>query len=238
MIDTIHRLKHWMLFIPLILPTLIQYGLQFAYMGKLQAWQQEMIESEGEMDFMLPDLEAYSSYVIAFILITVISYGVSIAWMWSIGGGLRKYLPTGTNLKLGRFKFTLIFQSLAYGAMLVGGYLVFQFMVDLFPTINASDGSPEIFQNDDFWQNVLIFWGIFMVLALALFASVIYSAYFVGKTLKSIELGRPAKGGEVIGYLILTVLLFIGIWMMQPKVNRLVETGTMEKPGDDTVWGE
>lgn len=238
MIDTIHRLKHWMLFIPLILPTLIQYGLQFAYMGKIQAWQQEMLESEGEMDFILPDLEAYTGYVIAFLLITVISYSVSIAWMWSIGGGLREYLPTGTNLKLGRFKFTLAFQSLAYVAMLIGGYLLFQFMADIFPTINASGEPPAIFEDEDFLKKALIIYGVFMLLALALFACVIYSAYFVGKTLKSIELGRTARGAETIGYLILTVLLFIGIWMLQPKVNRLVETGTMDKPGDDAVWGE
>lgn len=237
MIDTIHRLKHWMLFIPLILPTLIQYGVQFTYMGKIQAWQQEMIESNGEMDFVLPDIGAYSGYLAAFMLITILSYIVSVAWMWSIGSGLREYLPTGTNLKLNRFKISLTLQSIAYAGLMLGGYYIFQFMVDIFPEINASEGAPDIFDDPDFLSNALVFYGLFMLLGLILFACYIYSAFFVGKTLKSIELSRPAKGGETIGYLILSILLFIGVWIMQPKVNRLVETGSVDKPGDDTVWG-
>lgn len=45
---------------------------------------------------------------------------------------------------------------------------------------------------------------------------------FPAKELKSIEKGDEASIGEYIGYFFLIVFLPIGIWILQPKINKIV----------------
>ncbi len=45
--------------------------------------------------------------------------------------------------------------------------------------------------------------------------------FYPGKALKSIELKREAGVGEYYGYLLLMIFWPIGIWWIQPKLNKL-----------------
>ncbi|MEQ8548027.1 MAG: hypothetical protein RIC03_08965 [Cyclobacteriaceae bacterium] len=45
--------------------------------------------------------------------------------------------------------------------------------------------------------------------------------FYPGKALKSIELKKEAGIGEYIGYFLLMILWPIGIWWIQPKLNKL-----------------
>jgi hypothetical protein len=45
--------------------------------------------------------------------------------------------------------------------------------------------------------------------------------FFPGKALKSIELGTKARIGEYFGYFLLTIFWPIGIWIIQPKLNKI-----------------
>lgn len=60
-----------------------------------------------------------------------------------------------------------------------------------------------------FLTTPLTFWGI------------VYVFYKVPKSLKSIELGRKVKFSECIVELILIALFPIGIWIIQPRLNRI-----------------
>ena len=50
-----------------------------------------------------------------------------------------------------------------------------------------------------------------------------YFTMFPGRTLKSIEKGKTAEIGESIGYFILIVFIAIGVWFLQPRINKVVD---------------
>jgi hypothetical protein len=52
---------------------------------------------------------------------------------------------------------------------------------------------------------------------------IFYSLYFVAKTFKTVELQREVSFSDFAGEFFMIWFLLIGIWIIQPKVNRLVE---------------
>jgi hypothetical protein len=57
-------------------------------------------------------------------------------------------------------------------------------------------------------------------------ACMFYSLYFVSKSLTRVETGRPALFPKFAGSLVLLWFFPVGIWVVQPKVNRLYELRT------------
>jgi hypothetical protein len=75
---------------------------------------------------------------------------------------------------------------------------------------------------------IIVFDGEFSTNGLIGFLWIIYLCYaffqfmfFPSKALKSIELGNKAKLGDYFGYFLLTVFWPIGIWIIQPKLNKI-----------------
>lgn len=52
-------------------------------------------------------------------------------------------------------------------------------------------------------------------------AGIFYSIFFVAKTLKSVELQRPATFSDCIGEFFLLWFFPVGVWVIQPRINRL-----------------
>ena len=52
---------------------------------------------------------------------------------------------------------------------------------------------------------------------------IFYSMYFAAKTFKTAELQRKVEFGDFAGEFFLLWFYFIGIWIIQPKVNKLYE---------------
>lgn len=46
---------------------------------------------------------------------------------------------------------------------------------------------------------------------------------FPAKALKTIEIGREAAFGEYFGYFMAFLFFPVGVWFLQPKINRIVE---------------
>lgn len=228
------RSKHYLLFIPLFLTTLSTWIAQGVYGQRFQEWSQEM-QDGGDFDFSGFELADYNGYFYAFIAMTLLALVTQVGWYRAVGQDLKRYLPDHTNLNDKAFNITLVLQ-VATSLLMVGiMWYGWNWLAANLPTWIENDGvSPE--EGQELLVSALKKVGLFVAIALAGFAAQIYNCYFVGKTLKTIEEGRPAKGGEIVGYVILSYLLVIGIWIMQPKVNRLVETGSMAKAGDDGVW--
>jgi len=61
-----------------------------------------------------------------------------------------------------------------------------------------------------------------------LFYAFIHYLTFPARTLKSIEKGEKAVLGEYIGDLLLIIFLPVGIWFLQPRINKVIE-GREEK---------
>lgn len=233
MTDFFLKAKHWMLFIPIALPTLLSYFGQAVFSTEMQQWTNEMQSSGGEMDFTPPDLSDYSSYVYGYLLLLLVSGIVQLGWQWTMGNDLQDRVPEGTKLNQSAFQVTLAVSGLFLLLTCFAFFWGFDFVAS-----NLSDwvdNPPGDEEGKALAFGFLKWFGLFMAFGLIAFGCQIYNVIHVGKTLKSIELGRPARGGEFAGYAILSYLLIIGVWILQPKVNRLEATGEMEAP-QEGVW--
>jgi len=123
------------------------------------------------------------------------------AWYWSVGVGLQRFVPDGVNLKVNRFKFFLLFTPI---------YILL--VMTLLPVM----GSVE---------QIISPWIFLIILPLHLLAmfSGIYMLYFSAKTIRSAELKRRASISDYIGEFFLIWFYPIGIWFIQPRINRIAE---------------
>ncbi|MGO9402113.1 MAG: hypothetical protein ACLPVW_01435 [Terriglobales bacterium] len=113
-------------------------------------------------------------------------------WLWSLGSFLTSIAPPTLRLSLGIFRFALIYTPVYLFAFNV-------FFGDLRPLLIAV---------------------IFPLHLLAMFC-LVYSFYFVSKSLVSAERGKPASFSSYAGALFLIWFFPIGVWIVQPRVNRL-----------------
>ncbi|MBS1933543.1 MAG: hypothetical protein JST96_06060 [Bacteroidetes bacterium] len=75
--------------------------------------------------------------------------------------------------------------------------------------------------------NVALFGIVFaLIIPLHLFAMfcIFHSIYFVSKTIKTVELQRETTFSDFAGEFFLIWFYFIGIWFVQPKINKLAQT--------------
>ena len=56
------------------------------------------------------------------------------------------------------------------------------------------------------------------------FYALLYCMSFPARILKSIEKGKRADFGEYIGDFFLVVFLPIGIWFLQPRINKVTQS--------------
>jgi len=236
MIDFFHRAKHWMLFIPLALPTIIQYSVQGSVNQKMQKMQLDMIKNpEMGIDLGTPDMSEYATYWYVYVALMAVSFLVVMGWYWSIGYGLKNRLPTGVNLDIGKFRIGFIALAATNIGIIVALFFSFGYLNSFLGMI-MSDTPPDFATDPDFPATFLKIWLTAMIGGLLYLAAFLYVAIFSARTLRSIEMGKRAGGSELIGYVFLMFIPLIGVWILQPKINRLVITGTTEKSDDSEVW--
>ena len=121
--------------------------------------------------------------------------GLLQAWLWSVGSFLNSISQPTLRRRLGFFGFSIIYTML----------YVF-FLVPVFP----SSTDPVI---------------AVLMLPLHPFAmfSLLYSLYFVSKTLVQAETGKPASFRDYAAPFFLLWLFPVGVWFTQPRINRLYE---------------
>jgi len=79
------------------------------------------------------------------------------------------------------------------------------------------------------------FSGIYALIGFYIFYAFLQSFGFAGRIIKSLELNRKSKKRESIGYFFLFVFLPIGIWFIQPKINKLIKNGIEKIPAANNV---
>ncbi len=191
MVDIFLKAKHWQLFI-------VMLGIPLLF----QFYTMFSMFSEFEMESN-PNPENVMNMFHVFPIIMILFTGVFFGWFWSIAIGLQKNIPEKIKMKVSKFK-VLFFIPLIYIILLM------IYMVGLFSGMGNTG-----FTNSG--------WIIVIILPLHLFSMfcIFYSLYFVSKTIKTAELQRKVEFGDFAGEFFLLWFYFIGIWIVQPKINKL-----------------
>jgi hypothetical protein len=70
---------------------------------------------------------------------------------------------------------------------------------------------------------ILIFGIIVIPFHFFAFFCQIYGWYFVSKAIALAEAARPASSGDYIGFFFCFWVFPVGVWIIQPRINRLYE---------------
>lgn len=191
------KAKHWQLFI-------LTFGIPLIFQIVLMSTLFARIATQ-----TTPDPTIIFSYMKFFPLIMLLFMAILFGWFWSVAIGLQKKVPQDISMKVKKFKI-FFFIPLVYLLLLM---FFINIAIDGFDTAN-----PE--------PNIAFIAGSFAVIfPLHLFSifCMLYSMYFVAKTFKTVELQRPVKFGDFAGEFFILWFYPIGIWIIQPKINKMIE---------------
>jgi hypothetical protein len=136
--------------------------------------------------------EAFQKTIVPFMAVTFLFMLLLVTWLWSLGRFLWALAPTDIRLDVRRFRLSLIY-PLAY-------VIVFAFQMQRVPMQPPTWIIP-----------------LHLVATLCMF----YNLYFVAKSLRLAEVRTPISFYDYSGPFFLLWFFPIGIWVIQPRVNRL-----------------
>jgi hypothetical protein len=150
------------------------------------------------------DAETIAYYVPVLIVLMVVCMGSLFMWYYTLGTNLYKLLPATARMNLTVFKiflFTPVIYIVGLCLSIAGMFLSGAFAA-------GSGPHPALF--------LLIF-------PLHLFSMfcIFYCMWFIAKSLKAAELQKPVTAGDYIGDFLLLWFYFVGVWFIQPRINRL-----------------
>jgi len=191
------RAKHWQIF-------LLTFGLPFVFqvIMMVDIFSNLMAKNDPTMIF---------GYFKFFPIMLVLYVGTLFGWQWSVAIGLQKKIPVGINMKVTRFKI-FFFIPLVY-ITLIAAFVGFVMSGHIF-----RQGVPDP-------SIVYLFPIIFPVHLFSMFC-IFYCIYFVAKTIKTVELQREVAFSDFMAEFFLVWFHFIGIWILQPKINKMAEENT------------
>jgi hypothetical protein len=129
---------------------------------------------------------------------------LSVGWVWSAGSYLVSITPLDLRPSVGFFRFA-VFYELVYPCMfmavMLGGRLSLTTFLVVLP---------------------FHFFGAFLAL---------YGLYFVTRALALAEKGKAVGASEwIVSFFLLWFFLPVGVWVVQPKINRLYATTRNAEP--------
>jgi hypothetical protein len=142
------------------------------------------------------------AYYIPVMLIWLV--GLFFAWFYSLGTNLSRKVPPTAGMSIRKFKLFLFIP------------LVYMVSITLFVLLIFSHYFGRGYHDP----------GIFLfILPLHLFSMfcMFYCSYFIAKALKAVELQRPVTFSDYAGDFVLLWIYPIGIWVLQPRINRLFD---------------
>lgn len=127
------------------------------------------------------------------VVVRVLGLLIYFSWILFVGHGLYDFLPKKINLNYNLFIINFFIWLTAYSIIII-----------------VSDGEGMTFD------------GIAAIPMLYVGFAFLHIMIFPGRLIKSIELGEKADFGEYIGNFFLLLFWPIGIWFLQPRINRIV----------------
>jgi hypothetical protein len=191
------KAKHWQLF-------LLTFGIpmifQFVMMGTMFA--NVVSRNNPDPTFMFNNMKFFSIMMILFM-------GVFFGWFWSVAVGLQSKVPQDVKMKVKKFKVFFFIPIV---------YLLF---ITLFMGIQMNG----LMTNGTEPSGGLISGLVVVIVPLHLFSMfcIFYSLYFVAKTFKTVELQREVTFSDFAGEFFMIWFYPIGIWIVQPKINKMVK---------------
>ena len=124
-------------------------------------------------------------------------------WLWGMGSFLFSIAPPALRLNIHFFHFAIIFAAVTV------------------PTITAlpSGRKPSVLD------------GVLLLLFLFALFCWAYTYYFVAKSLVGVESARAVTRRDYIGTVSLLWIGFIGVWEIQPRINRLYAANRLKNNG-------
>jgi hypothetical protein len=129
-------------------------------------------------------------------------------WFWSIAAGLIDKTPEGVKMKIRKFKIFLVIPMI---------YIPFAF--SLMNLLFESAGNA----NEPSGVMLGVSFAIIFPLHILSMFGFLYSFYFVAKTFKTVELQREVAFSDFVGEFFLLLLFPIGVWIIQPKINKMID---------------
>lgn len=126
---------------------------------------------------------------------------IMFSWLYTIGVNIYDRLPSRPPSKLNKFKASII---IPFTYLIIEMVLLFSGIITTYD--DEAYGVIDI---------LMLLMHIFSMLC------IFYAYYFIAKTLKSVELQREASSGDYIGDFFALWFFFFGIWLLQPRINRL-----------------
>ena len=202
MIAKFLKVKHWQLFT-------LMFGIPILFQLIMMGTLFLNINSQTSLN----PTEIFN--IMKFFPILMILYmGVFFGWFWSIAIGLQRKVPENIKMKTKKFKI-FFFIPLVYIlciSLFIGG---------LFSGImqNGIEPSGEFVIG----RLAIGMFGIILPLHLVSMFGIFHSMYFVAKTFKTVELQKEVNFGDFAGEFFMIWFYFIGIWILQPKINKMAE---------------
>jgi hypothetical protein len=126
--------------------------------------------------------------------VTVLFMFCFLGWFWSMGSFLSSIVQPSLRLKMGFFRFALVYP----------GLYIFVFMA-LFLRTTSNPALLAIIFPLHFFAMFCIFYGL----------------YFVSKSLVLAETNKPVTFYDYAGPFFLIWFFPVGVWFTQPRINRL-----------------
>jgi len=197
MIDRFLRAKHWQMFtLTFGIPMLLQFIMMGFAISSLAAGK-------------APNPEIMFGYMKFFPIYMIIFSGAFFGWFYSVAIGLQKKVPKDVKMKVKKFRI-IFFIPMVY---------------ILFITSFIGIGVTDLIETNTAPNPMMIFsvMGIILPLHLLSMVCIFYSLYFVAKTFKTVELQREVSFSDFAGEFFLIWFYPIGIWIIQPKINKMME---------------
>jgi hypothetical protein len=138
-------------------------------------------------------------------VLTVFGATIFLGWFYAVGTNLHKKLPGSVKMNLTSFKISLF---------LLVAYILFicVFMIATIDQTITDEVSPPI-------GNIMPIIPVHLFSVFCIF----YCLYFTAKALKAVELQRPVTFGHFADEFFLLWCYPIGIWFIQPRINKLFD---------------
>lgn len=196
MISFFLKAKHWQLFLLLFeIPFLFQFVF---FVNVFSSIDMEVGPNPDEFFYF------FSYFPTILILFVAVFFG----WFWSMAIGLQHKIPDTIKMNVKRFK-CFFFVPLIY--ILLLSFFMSTFFNSSLTTMQESEV-----------VSIIPYFTIIIPLHLFSMFCMFYMLYFVSKTIKTVELQRELRFSDFAGEFFLLWFYFIGIWIIQPKINKMI----------------
>lgn len=198
------KAKHWQLFFLMVGVPII--GYIFFVIQLINSFEMQsstsgtMMTPAGVIDMMRP--------ILFFVMIPIL---VQIGWYYSLGRGVQRFINPTLKMKTTLFTLSNLLPLIFFVGMII-----------LFDRILGNLALNLNYEPPASYMSPLVLFALFP-LNIILTVCMFYNYYFIARTIKTAELNRVVKFSDYAGEFFLMWFHFIGVWIVQPKVNQLQE---------------